>query len=352
MNKQNIKDYNTANLTMESATPNVSVIVPCQNEVKYISGCLESLLSSSYPPGKIEIIVIDGMSSDGTRGILSEIAKDHPEIRLIDNTKKITPSALNLGIQNSTGELIMIASAHSSFPANYIPELVCKLYELDADVTGGTLNTVAKNPTPKALSIVKILSNRFGVGNSMFRIGAGSHQIVDTVPFGIYKREVFKVSGLYNEKLVRNHDIELSKRILKAKRKIYLVSGVSCNYYARETFADLALNNFRNGYWNILTVYITKMFSSLAIRHFVPLLFLLSLIMPFFLVSLSGYFLLIPVVTFAVYNIFILMVSLRLKSKGGGLTYLVRGFYVLHFSYGFGSFIGLLRIDKLFSHHV
>jgi glycosyltransferase involved in cell wall biosynthesis len=352
MNKQNIKDDYATNLTVETGPPVVSVIVPCQNEVKYISDCLESLLNSSYPPGKIEIIVIDGMSSDGTREILSEIAKDHPEIRLIDNPKKITPSALNLGIQNSSGELIMIASAHSSFPANYIPELVGKLYELDADVTGGTLNTIAKNPTPKALSIVKILSNRFGVGNSMFRIGAGSHQIVDTVPFGIYKKEVFKVSGLYNEKLVRNHDIELSKRILKAKRKIFLVSGVTCNYYARETFTDLALNNFRNGYWNILTVYITKKFSSLSLRHFVPLLFLLSLIIPFFLVSLSGYFMLIPILTFALYNIFILMVSLKLKSKDSGLTYLVRGFYVLHFSYGFGSLIGLLRIDKLFSHHV
>lgn len=325
----------------------ISVIVPCKNEKNFIESCIHSILNTKYPTEQIEIIVADGMSDDGTREILQGLALKYANIRIIENQKKITPAALNLGIQHASGELIMIASAHSSFPEEYIPVLVEKMVELNADVVGGIMLTKVKNSTPKSMAIAKVLSAKLGVGNSLFRIGVLKPKMVDTVPFGIYKREVFDDAGLYNEALIRNHDIELSKRILKAKKKIFLIPDVSCNYFARDTFKGLALNNFRNGYWNMLTVYITKMFSSLSLRHFIPMIFILSLIIPISLVWISKFFIIIPLSVFGLYNLVILYECIRKKDDSTSLYLLIIAFYSLHFSYGLGSLIGFFRFDKL-----
>lgn len=327
----------------------ISVVIPCLNEKSFIAICLDSLLKTNYPIEKLEIIVADGHSSDGTREILINYTNLHSNIKVIDNAKKITPAGLNLGVKNASGDLIMIASAHSSFPVNYIPVLVGKLNELDADVVGGVMKTVTLNSSPKSSAIIKILSTRMGVGNSRFRIGVSKPKIVDTVPFGIYKREVFEDAGLYDECLLRNHDMELSKRIIRAKKRIYLVPDVSCNYYARDTFMGLALNNYRNGYWNMLTVYITKMFSSLSLRHFIPMIFLISLIVPLFLLWISKVLIIFPLAVFCIYNFVIIYEYFRLKDADDKFLQLLKGFYVLHFSYGLGSLIGFLRFDKLFT---
>jgi glycosyltransferase involved in cell wall biosynthesis len=327
----------------------ISVIVPCHNEIAYISTCLDSLLKTTFPAEKVEFIVVDGYSTDGTREVLKKYSNSHPNIRVIDNPKKITPAALNLGIKNADGDLIMIASAHSSFPENYIPIMVQRLTELYADVVGGAIKTITRNSTPKSLAIVRILSTPMGVGNSMFRIGVTKPEIADTVPFGIYKREIFEIAGLYDERLVRNHDIELSKRILKSGFKIYLVPEITCSYYARETFSQLAHNSYRNGLWNILTVYITRQFSSLSLRHFIPLIFLLSVTLPI----IAGYFthsylIFFSLFTFLVYNIFIFYTSIKLYNKETSIRYLIRGFYTLHFSYAMGSLVGLFHVNNLF----
>ncbi|MBN1338006.1 MAG: glycosyltransferase family 2 protein [Bacteroidales bacterium] len=338
----------TANGQNEMSVYSLSVVVPCRNEAGHISACLDSLLQSSYKKGPMEIIVVDGMSSDGTRDILDKYVSRHPCIRVIGNPGGITPVALNTGIRNASGRLIMIAGAHSSFPENYIPDIVDKMDELNADVAGGKIITAPGASTPVSMAIARILSNSVGVGDSKFRTGASGPMPVDTVPFGIFRSEVFRDAGLYDERLVRNHDIELSKRIKRAGKSIFLVPSVHCTYYARETFRRLADNNFRNGYWNILTLYITGLFSSLSLRHYVPLAFLLSLCAPFFLAFIHPAFNYIPPVLFIVYNMLIFNISYRLKSDKVRFYLLVRGFFVLHFSYGAGSLTGLFRLDKLF----
>ena len=151
---------------------------------------------------------------------------------------------------------------------------------MNCDCIGGGIDTQIINSTPVSEAIVKILSSRFGVGNSSFRTEKKDIMYVDTVPFGIYKKSLFEEIGYYNEQLVRNHDIEFSKRLIKSGHKIALVSSIRCTYFARETFRKLAENNLSNGFWNIRTFYITGRLRSLSIRHFIPLIFILSLIIP------------------------------------------------------------------------
>jgi len=325
----------------------VSIVIPCRNEENYIEDCLRSLLTNGYDPSKLEILVVDGMSTDKTDSIVSNLIKEFHQIRMLTNERKVTPVALNIGIDNSIGDYILIASAHSSFSKGYISTLVEEIEKRENTVAvGGIMKTEVKNQTPVSLAIKEVLSNKFGVGNAMFRVGIEEVTKVDTVPFGLYRAEKLKEIKGYDERLIRNHDIEMSKRLIRQGAHIYLIPNAVCTYYAREKYTKLAGNNFRNGKWNILTVFITKNFKSLSLRHFIPLIFVGSLLLP--LIASIFYFPLIwlSVLSFGFYLAGVTYFSFKAKTKGTTIIHLVMAFFILHFSYGCGSLIGFLTIPK------
>ena len=331
----------------------LSVLIPCRNEEKYLETCLDSILNTNYLKKDLEVFVIDGNSTDNTRAIAEQYEKKYDFIHLVINEQNTVPFAMNLGIKKSSANYIIRLDAHSRIPENYFSELIKWSEKLNADNVGAIWITDVKNKNIKSNSIIKVLSSRFGVGNSFFRIGVDQVKEVDTVPFGCYKKEVFEKIGLYDTRLTRNQDIELNKRLKRNNGKIFLLPDLFCKYFARETFAGLAKNNFGNGLWNILTVYITKQFSSISLRHFIPLLFLLSLIAPLLLTIWFPPVGFIAALSFAIYFFTLLLVSLRIKDKSSSFYLIMWTFIVLHLSYGFGSFIGLFRIDYLFkSGHV
>jgi glycosyltransferase involved in cell wall biosynthesis len=255
---------------------------------------------------------------------------------------------MNIGIKASRGDIIVRLDAHATYASNYISVLVNKLIELNADNVGAPCRTDVLNKTPKTLAIREVLSNRLGIGNAIFRLGVNSVKEVDTVPFGCWKRDVFERFGYFDERLNRNQDIELNKRIKRSGGKIYLVPDTYCTYFARETFGGIAKNNYANGKWNILTVYYTKNIRSLSLRHFVPLLFLLSLMLPVFLTCFNRHILYIAVLSLLMYSFLIMTVSIFAAIKKRlNLLYLIMSFMVLHISYGFGSLIGIIKVITL-----
>lgn len=323
----------------------LSVICPIYNEEKYIAQFLDSLLQQDYPKNDLEILLVDGMSKDKTRDIVAGYIAKYPFIRLIDNPDKIVPYAMNRGIDAAKGDIIMRLDAHASYQPDYFSVLVNGLKRLYADNVGTVCKTDVLNKTPKTLAIREVLSNKFGVGNSTFRTGIDHEQEVETVPFGCWPREVFEKYGKYDVRLVRNQDIELNKRILRGGGKIFILPDTYCTYLARETWRALAKNNYGNGKWNILTVYYTKQFSSLSIRHFIPLLFLLSLIAPLLFALIWLPFALVSVASLLSYTGLLSVVSLkRAKEKHINFFYLLITFFVLHLSYGWGSLMGILSL--------
>lgn len=323
----------------------LSVICPIYNEEMYIAQFLDSLLQQDYPKDDLEILLVDGMSKDRTREMVAGYTAKYPFIRLIDNPEKIVPYAMNLGIRAAKGDVIMRLDAHASYQPDYFSVLVNGLKRLDADNVGTVCKTDVLNKTPKTLAIREVLGNKFGVGNSTFRTGITEEQEVDTVPFGCWRREVFEKYGLYDVRLVRNQDIELNKRIKRGGGKIYILPNTYCTYLARETWKALAKNNYGNGKWNILTVYYTKMFSSLSIRHFIPLLFVLSLIVPPLLALLWWPFILVSIISLMAYACLVSVISLGLSRRNRlNFFYLVATFLVLHLSYGWGSLYGIIQL--------
>lgn len=323
----------------------LTVICPILNEEKYIAKCIDSILEQDYPKDDLEILFVDGMSRDKTREIVAELATKYPFIHLIDNINHTVPWAMNLGIKAAKGDVIMRLDAHATYEKNYFSVLVDALQKYNADNVGAVCRTDVLNKNSKTLAIREVLSNKFGVGDSTFRTGIKTAQEVETVPFGCWRRDVFDKYGMYNVRLVRNQDIELNKRIIRGGGKIIIVPETFCTYFARETYKALAKNNYANGKWNILTVYYTKELRSLSLRHFVPLIFVLSLIVPTFVGLFWNPALYISASALCAYLLTLGTVSAKLAmSKTLNFFYLLASFAVLHISYGWGSFIGILKL--------
>lgn len=316
----------------------VSVVIPVYNEEKYIAECIESLLKQTYPKKSTEIIFVDGNSQDNTAEIIKKYSEDYEYIRIMYNEKKIVPISMNVGIRASKGEYIIRLDAHAEYPDNYIEKCVHYLDTTDADNVGGCAITKGRGFTGDA--IAAMLSSKFGVGNSRFRTERVS-AYVDTVPFGAFRREVFQKVGMYDERLVRNQDNELNFRIIKNGGKIFLAQDIVFSYYCRDSIKGIAKMARQNGVWNIVTSKLCP--GTMGLRHFIPFLFVLSLI---FLIPLSfvhKVFLLLLTAELILYFALAFLFTVRLK-KGFIKSLLI---YVLfpmfHISYGIGSVIGIYK---------
>ena len=324
----------------------ISIICPIYNEEKYIAGCIESILSQDFSKDEMEILFVDGMSTDRTREIVQSYSEKYPFIHLLDNPKKIVSCAMNIGIKAAKGEIIIRLDGHALYPSNYFSELV-RWHGLlpDAWNVGGLCDTRVVNSNMVSEAIAKVMSDRFGVGNSTFRTGSDKDYLeADTVPFGAYKSFVFEKIGLYNEELVRVQDIELNKRLKHAGGKIYLVPSIHCTYIPRDNYRAFYKNRYLTGYWVIKTCFITKTTKNLGLRHFIPACFVLSLIIPLLLGLIWWPFALVSLFVALVYAGVMLMRSIQIKDEKTTVWSLFKAFCCIHVSYGLGSIKALLRL--------
>ena len=315
----------------------ISIVVPIYNEERYIKECIESLFEQDYPKDDMEWIFVDGGSKDKTKEIIEEYQKKYPDlIKLYDNPHKIVPYAMNIGIENSKGKYIIRLDAHAEYAKDYFSKCVHYLDTIEVDNVGGVAETKAKKKSGEA--IAKMLSSKFGVGNSQFRTN-GKSGYVDTVPFGAFRREVFSNYGGYDERLVRNQDNEMNYRIRKNGGKIYLADDIHLSYYCRDTMSGISKMARQNGKWNVITMKLCP--GSMGLRHFIPLCFVLSIPL---LVGLG--FLWWPIWCvlggeLALYLLLDIIFSIKCAKTFGQFWYLLLLFPVFHFNYGFGSIGGI-----------
>lgn len=324
----------------------VSIIVPCRDEKEFIAGCLESIIQNDYPKEKLELLVIDGMSEDGTREVINSYAQKHPWIRVIENQRKITPVALNIGIKNAKGDIIIWMSAHNRYEKNYISRSVESLEKHGADNVGGIMKTLPREDTFVGWAIVAGLSHRFGVGNSYFRVMPKEPKWVDTVFGGCYRREVFERIGLFNENLVRGQDMEFNLRLKKAGGKILLVPDIVSSYYARSNLKSFWKHNFMNGEWAILPFLYSPVIP-VSLRHLVPLIFVSSLLGLAFLGLVWPPFFYLFLIILGTYGFANLGASLQIALEKRDVRYMLVMPFVfasLHFAYGLGSLRGVFKV--------
>ncbi len=326
--------------------PQVSVLMPLRNERAYVRRSLGSVLDQDYPSDRLEVLIVDGMSTDGTRDLVQQMIEalpsHSPAVRLLDNPEHIVAPGLNRATGKARGEVLIRVDGHCEVPSSYVSRCVAHLISSGADGVGGRVVTVGETATARAIALA--MSSRFGVGGSAFRTSAlqRADRWVDSVPFPAYTREIVERAGFYDEELVRDQDDEYNYRIRKLGGKLLLAGNIESRYYSRGSLGSLFRQYRGYGYWKVRVL--QKHPRQMNPRQFVPPLFVLGLVasLPAFLSrrlrSYAGVFV-------AAYLLANLTTSLALAWRNG-LQHMLRlplAFALLHLGYGIGFLTGLVR---------
>lgn len=319
----------------------VSIVLPCRNEVEHIEACLESVLAQQAPEGGFEIIVADGMSTDGTRERLDALARAHPQLRVLNNPGRIVSTGLNAAIRAAHGEYIIRMDAHTTYAPDYIRSCLEVMQETGADNVGGPVLTVAHTPMQKTIQAV--YHSAFAVG------GARSHNPnyegpVDTVLYGCWKKEIFERVGYFDEDLVRNQDDEHNFRLTRSGGKLYQSRRIRSWYHVRGSLNALFHQYMQYGFWKVLVI--RKHGSPASLRHLVPggFLALLGLLLVAGFIWQPAWW--AGLGLFALYAGVVLLVSLVTAAHAGWKLFpmLPLAFGCFHFGYGYGFLRGLLDL--------
>lgn len=230
----------------------VSIIVPCYNEQTTIRLLLEAIYSQTTPRQTLEVVIADGMSTDGTREEILAFMVSHPdlEVRVIDNLAGTIPAGLNRAIEEAEGTYIVRLDAHSKPYPDYVERCVSDLEAGRGDNVGGVWEIQPGGDSWQARSIAVAAAHPLGVGDARYRIG-GEAQVVDTVPFGSYARVLVKRIGDYDESLLSNEDYEFNVRVRESGGVVWMNPAIKTVYFARRTMGALARQYWRYGYWKL-----------------------------------------------------------------------------------------------------
>ena len=323
----------------------ISVIIPVYNEEKYITEVIESINEQTWN-GFIEIIVVDGNSTDRTKEKILMLAKNlktNREIKLVTNPQKSIPRSLNIACEHASAEIIVRIDGHTKAPRNYLSEAVRTLESIGFNgIAGGRLRISPGSGTTISRAISTAVRHPFGVGNASYRIYDGNELIeADTVPFGAFTKKTWEMLGGYDEDLLGDEDYDFCLRARAKGLRILLNPAIILNYYSRPTLIDLWKQYYRYGYWTTRTFAKHKKIP--AIRKCIPLLFTTSLL--FFTFFLTSLFFLQLVIYLTAAAFFSLKASLPIKKSKTLFTLcLFLSFPVLHFSYGFGNLFGIASL--------
>ena len=267
-------------------TPFISVLMPVRNETAFIQRSLAAVLAQDYPRDRMEIVIADGLSTDGTREAIKAVQLRNPNVILIGNPGKIVSTGLNAALRVAKGEIIIRVDGHCEIATDYVSRCVSHLADPNVDCVGGPLETIGE--TYPARAIAAAMSSSFGVGGSAFRVGTREAKFVDTVAFPGFRRETIQRAGPFDEELVRNQDDEYSYRVRKLGGRILLAPDIQSRYYSRASFRKLWKQYFQYGYWKVRVL--QKHSRQMSARQFVPPLFVIALLLlcvtaPFFVVS-------------------------------------------------------------------
>lgn len=326
----------------ESQLPFVSVVMPIRNEADFIERSLTAVMVQDYPHDRLEIIVADGCSDDGTVERVRASAATDPRIRVLNNAGRIVATGLNQALTVARGEIIVRIDGHCEIAPDYVSRCVAHLLADEADGVGGSLETVGATGVSRAIAVA--MSSPFGVGNSAFRTVSGRSMLVDTVAFGAYRRGILDRAGPFDVELVRNQDDEYNYRLRKMGGRLLLAQDVRARYHSRSSLRSLWRQYFQYGYWKVRVL--QKHPRQMSARQFAP---------PAFVGALLAGVLLLPwppsrlpfallIATYAVAATVATFVSA--KRAGAGTVYLPLAFAILHLSYGSGFLKGLIAFRR------
>jgi len=249
------------------------VVLSVYNEAAHIEQVINSILSQSHPTFDLEILVIDGKSTDGTYGMIKKIAESSPAVRLLVNERRRIPFAWNIGLKQARGEYVCIFGAHTVYDPDYISTCLSELKARNAIGCGGRVFTTATNASLQARLVATCVGNPFGTSSQSFRNHTEGY--ADTINYAVYLRAAVMAVGGYDEQLYRNEDNDLNQRLQAQGHKLYMTWKTSCRYLVQPTIPLMIQYAWNQGYWNVIGL--KKNPSAHAVYHFAPAIFVFVL---------------------------------------------------------------------------
>jgi len=321
--------------------PLVSVIIPTRNEGRFIANCLDSVLTGEYPVDRLEIIVIDALSTDETREVIRAREFSGASIRIIDDHERNLPRAINAGIRAARGEILVRLDAHTTYAPDYLRKCVERLVADDADIVGGVWHVVPRTQGAWGRAVAAVLSEPFGVGNAHYRTRRLTEPtFVDTVPYFACRRELFDRFGFYDDSIPVSEDMVYNSALQAAGGRILLDPAIESWYQARTEFTTFVKHNVRNGYGAMLPLFWGV---RLRARHFAPL-GAVSMMAVLALMGLLqrrlGWLFVGVLVTYLLVAVATAFRTARRERAASQLVLMPIAFLVLHASYAIGSVLG------------
>ena len=331
----------------------VSLCIIAYNEDKVIKNLLSQVLTQTYPHTKTEIVLVDSNSQDNTKKLFmdfcAERKDEYIDIKVLENKKQSQAAGWNTAIKNAVGDIIIRLDAHAEIPKNFIENNV-RLIQSGENVCGGARPSIVDEPTPLKEMLFLAESSMFGSSFAGYRREGTEKKYVSSLFHGAYRREVFEKVGGFNEDLGRTEDNELHYRIRQAGYKICQGSDIISYQHTRGTLGGMLKQKFGNGKWIGLTLGVCP--KCLSLFHFVPFCFVTALILFSVLAVVSsvvgmGQFA-IPLyallLLYLLADLFMTAAAIIPSKKHPVQLLLPVIFFMLHFSYGLGTIVGLVQL--------
>jgi glycosyltransferase involved in cell wall biosynthesis len=325
---------------MTKERPFVTVIMPVRNEADFIARSLGAVLAQDYSADRLEVLVADGRSTDGTRGVVEGFARGDSRVHLVDNPGGIVATGLNAALREVRGDIVVRVDGHTEIAPDYVRACVDALERTRADNVGGRMTAVGEGAFGSAVAAAT--SSPFGVGGARFHY-SDREEWVDTVYLGAWPREVFERIGAFDEEFVRDQDDEFNYRLRASGGRILLTPAVRSRYRVRGTPRSLFRQYFQYGYWKVRVL--QKHARQMRGRQFVPPSFVACLLVAALLgpVTPLGWTILGLVAgAYAAANVIASTWTAR-RGSGPWRILLPVVFATLHFGYGLGFLTGLIR---------
>jgi glycosyltransferase involved in cell wall biosynthesis len=317
--------------------PLVSVVIPMRNEGAQFAECLDAVLAQDYPADRLEVVIVDGESDDESVAVIRRYASEHARITVLQNPRRIVPTAMNIAIRAARGAIITRVDGHTRIAPDYVRTGVEVLQRTGADNVGGPMHPVGGGVFGDAVACS--MTSRFGIG-AYFHFGTEERE-ADTVYLGMWPRRVFERVGLFDEELVRNQDDELNYRLRKLGGRIVFTPRMRSWYQNRQSLTRLARQFYQYGEWKVRVL--QKHPRQMSWRHAVPPAFVAGLLVltaaaPFTWVGGAG-----ALAACVSYLVVIGLIAARAAKGWSSWAATTAAFVIIHVAWGSGVLSGLLR---------
>jgi glycosyltransferase involved in cell wall biosynthesis len=325
--------------------PFISIVMPVRNEERFIADTIGQLLSQDYPSDRYEILVADGMSDDTTRAIVTEIAAQHPQVRLLDNPLRRSSAGRNVGFKNGKGDIFLVVDGHCYIPDDQLLKNTADCLEKsNADCLGRPqpLDPPGLTEFQKVVALAR--ASKLGHGGDSLIFGEYEGFASPVSNGATYRKEVFEKVGYLDESFDACEDVEFNYRVEQAGLTCYTSPGLTVRYYPRENLRGLMRQMLRYGSGR--RRFTRKHPKALTLNQLIPAGFVVGLLILFIVGIMASFFEVLrpPVfllsVLYGFYAVLVITESIRIAAKNGWqyLRWLPFIIFTVHFGLG-GGFV-------------